>query len=133
VKVTTIAVLLLVVRAEIRGDDDVTVARRRIATTTQRQAVGITTVGILGIGVGATAIMGTTQIPFGPSVFEAASAFGTVGLSLGFDAELPVAAKLTLVVLMFIGRVGPVAAFSFFALRATRARYRYPESRPLVG
>ncbi len=133
VKVTTIAVLLLVVRAEIRGDDDVTVARRRIATTTQRQAVGITAVGILGVGVGAIAIMGTTQIPFGPSVFEAASAFGTVGLSLGFDADLPVAAKLTLVLLMFIGRVGPVAAFSFLALRTTRARYRFPESRPLVG
>lgn len=133
VKVTTIAVLLFVVRAEIRGDDDVTVARRRIASTTQRQAVGITTVGILGIGVGAIAIMGTTQIAFGPAVFEAASAFGTVGLSLGFDAELPVLAKLTLVALMFIGRVGPVAAFSFLALRTTRTRYRYPESRPLVG
>lgn len=133
IKVTTAAVLLYVVWAEIRSDDDVTVARRRISTQTQRQAVGITTVGLAGVGFGAFAIMGTTQIDFGPAVFEAASAFGTVGLSLGFDAELPVAAKLALVALMFIGRVGPVAAFSFFAMRSTKSRFRYPETRPLVG
>lgn len=133
IKVTTAAVLLYVVWAEIRSDDDVTVAKRRISTQTQRQAVGITTVGIAGVGIGAFAIMGTTQIEFGPAVFEAASAFGTVGLSLGFDADLPVAAKLALIALMFIGRVGPVAAFSFFALRSTKARFRYPETRPLVG
>lgn len=133
IKVTTAAVLMFVVWAEIRGDQDVTVNRRRIATQTQRQAVGIAALGALGIGVGATVIMSTTQIPFGPAVFEAASAFGTVGLSIGFDADLPVAAKLALVGLMFIGRVGPVAAFSFFALRTTQVRYRYPEARPLVG
>jgi trk system potassium uptake protein TrkH len=133
IKVTTAAVLLFVVWAEIRGNSDVTVSRRRIASRTQRQAVGIAAVGALGIGVGAMVIMTTTRIDFGPAVFEAASAFGTVGLSLGFDADLPLAAKLTLVVLMFIGRVGPVAAFSFFALRTTQVRYRYPEARPLVG
>lgn len=133
VKVTTVAILIFVVWAEIRGDDDVNVAGRRIAATTQRQAVGIAAVGILGIGGGAIAIMATTSVPFGPAVFEAASAFGTVGLSLGFDADLPTTAKLVLVTLMFIGRVGPVAAFSFFALRTTPTRFRYPESRPLVG
>jgi trk system potassium uptake protein TrkH len=95
--------------------------------------VGITTLGIAGVGVGAFAIMGTTQVDFGSAVFEAASAFGTVGLSLGFDADLPAAAKLTLVVLMFMGRVGPVAAFSFFAMRSTTSRFRYPEAHPLVG
>jgi potassium uptake TrkH family protein len=133
IKVTTAAVLLFIVWAEVRGDEDVRVSRRRISTQTQRQAVGITMVGAAGIGLGAIVIMATTQIPFGPAVFEAASAFGTVGLSLGFDAELPLSGKLVLVVLMFMGRVGPVAAFSFFALRTTQVRYRYPETRPLVG
>jgi trk system potassium uptake protein len=133
IKVTTFAVLLFVVWAEIRGDEDVVVNRRRIPTETQRQAVGITAVGLLGIGLGAIAIMSTSQIQFGPAVFEAASAFGTVGLSLGFDADLPTSAKLVLVALMFMGRVGPVAAFAFFAQRSTKVRYRYPESRPLVG
>lgn len=133
IKVTTAAILLFVVWAEIRGDEDVTVGRRRISPSTQRQAVGISAVGIIGIFVGAIAIMGTTQIEFGPAVFEAASAFGTVGLSLGFDADLPTSAKLVLVALMFIGRVGPVAAFSFLALRTTPSRFRYPETRPLVG
>lgn len=133
IKVTTAAVLLFVVWAEIRGDEDVTVARWRIAPSTQRQAVGIAAMGLISVVVGAIAIMGTTPIEFGPAVFEATSAVGTVGLSLGFDAELPVPAKLTLAALMFIGRVGPVAAFSFLALRTVPSRFRYPETRPLVG
>jgi len=133
IKVTTAAILLLVVVAEVRGDPDVTVSGRRIADQTQRQAIGIALLGLVGIGVGALVIMATGRIELGPAVFEAASAFGTVGLSLGFDAELPAAGKLALVVLMFIGRVGPVAAFSFLALRATTVRYRYPQTHPLVG
>jgi trk system potassium uptake protein len=133
VKVTTAAILVFILWAEIRGDQDVTVNRRRIASQTQRQAVGITSVGVLGVGIGTLVIMTTTEIGLGPALFEATSAFGTVGLSLGFDAELPVSAKLALIALMFIGRVGPVAAFSFFALRTTQVRYRYPEARPMVG
>jgi trk system potassium uptake protein len=133
IKVTTAAILVAMVLAEVRGDTDVTVARRRIAPETQRQAVGVTLIGLAAVVVGSLVIMSTSQVPFGPAVFEATSAFGTVGLSLGFDGELPAAAQLTLVTLMFIGRVGPVAAFAFFALRTTQRRFRYAETRPLVG
>jgi len=133
IKVTTAAILVVLVVAEVRGNPDVTVGRRRIATETQRQAVGIALVGLVAVVAGSLVIMSTTQIPFGPAVFEATSAFGTVGLSLGFDADLPTSAQLMLVALMFVGRVGPVAAFSFFALRTTQSRFRYPQTRPLVG
>jgi Trk-type K+ transport system membrane component len=133
IKVTTFAILLFVVLAEVRGDSDVTVGKRRVATTTQRAAVGIVLVALTVVSAGAMIIMATSQQPFGPSVFEATSAFGTVGLSIGISPELPPAGKLTLVALMFIGRVGPVATFTFFALRRTKSRFRYPEARPLVG
>ncbi len=133
IKVTTFAVLLFVVLAEVRGDSDVMVGRRRIATETQRQAVGVTLVALTVVAIGSMVIMASSSIPFGPAVFEATSAFGTVGLSIGVSAEAPTEGRLALIALMFIGRVGPVAAFSFFALRATKARYRYPEARPLVG
>ncbi len=133
IKVTTFAILLFVVLAEVRGDSDVTVGKRRVATTTQRAAVGIVLVALTVVSAGAMIIMATSQQPFGPSVFEATSAFGTVGLSIGISPELPPAGQLTLVALMFIGRVGPVATFTFFALRRTKSRFRYPEARPLVG
>ncbi len=133
IKVTTFAILVFVVLAEVRGDSDVMVGRRRIATETQRQAVGVVLVALVVVSAGSMAIMASSSIPFGPAVFEATSAFGTVGLSIGVSAEADTVGRVALVLLMFIGRVGPVAAFSFFALRATKARYRYPESRPLVG
>jgi potassium uptake TrkH family protein len=133
IKVTTFAVLIFMVLAEVRGDPDVMVSRRRIATETQRQAVGVTMIALTVVAIGSMVIMASSSIPFGPAVFEATSAFGTVGLSIGVSAEAPTEGRLALIALMYIGRVGPVAAFSFFALRATKARYRYPEARPLVG
>lgn len=133
IKVTTFAVLLFVVIAEVRGDSDVMVSRRRIASETQRQALAVTMVALVVIAVGSMVIMASSSTPFGPAVFEATSAFGTVGLSIGVSAEVPPEGRLALILLMYIGRVGPVAAFSFFALRSTKTRYRYPEARPLVG
>jgi trk system potassium uptake protein TrkH len=61
---------------------------------------------------------------FLPLMFEAVSAFGTVGLSMGATPELSAAGRLVVVVLMFVGRVGPLAFFAAVALR-TRARPTY--------
>jgi potassium uptake TrkH family protein len=133
VKVTTLAVLAFVVIAEIRATRDVTAYQRRIAATTQRQAAAILLLAATAIFGGAMAITAVSTFSFGEAFFEATSAFSTVGLSVGVTGNAPDAAHLVLIALMFIGRVGPVAAFALFA-RDTRATWlTYPEARPLVG
>ena len=134
IRVTTFLLLAFVIWAELRGEPDVTIRHRRIADETQRQAV---TVALLGVALVAAGTLGlialTDDVPFDRALFEATSAFATVGLSTGITPTLPPAAQIMLSVLMYVGRVGTIAVGTAIALNTRRRQYRYPEERPLVG
>ena len=68
-----------------------------------------------------------------PYTFEVVSAFATVGLSTGVTADLTVASKVLLCVLMFIGRVGSLSLFVLLVKGPANSRVRYPEERIQVG
>jgi trk system potassium uptake protein TrkH len=65
-------------------------------------------------------------------MFEAISAFGTVGLSLGITFDLSVAGKLLITVLMFVGRVGPLALV-FSMVSSKDPAVSFPEEKVMVG
>ncbi|MEV6602333.1 potassium transporter TrkG [Actinoplanes sp. NPDC051346] len=134
IKVTTFLLLAFVIWAEIRGEPDVVIRKRRIAEETQRQAMTVALLGVALVAVGTLAlIMLTDDVPFDRALFEVTSAFATVGLSTGITASLPPSAQVVLVVLMYVGRVGTIAVGTAIALNTRRRLYRYPEERPLVG
>lgn len=133
IKVTTFGVLLFVLWSQGRGDQHVNVGRRRIPTDTQRRAMTLTLLSIGVVGVATFSLLSMTQFPFEAVLFEAISAFATVGLSVGITASLPVNAELVVVALMFIGRVGPLTVASALALRERRQRFDRPEERMIVG
>jgi trk system potassium uptake protein TrkH len=133
IKVTTFAVLGYVMWSEVRGDTEVNIFRRRIPSNVIRQAV---TVALLSVGVVIGAglfLVATADLSATPAMFEAASAFGTVGLSTGITATLPVVGQLALIVVMLAGRIGPVTFVTALALRERSRAYRYPEERPIIG
>jgi trk system potassium uptake protein TrkH len=66
-------------------------------------------------------------------VFEATSALGTVGLSTGITAELGEGSRVVLVLMMLLGRVGPLAMASVLLQRPQGPKIRYPESEVIVG
>jgi trk system potassium uptake protein TrkH len=66
-------------------------------------------------------------------MFEAVSAFGTVGLSTGITPYLNQAGKLVLIVLMFVGRVGPLTLVLAVGPRGEEGRFRYAEENVMVG
>ena len=133
IKVTTFAVLLYVIWAELRGDPDVTTFDRRIATTTQRQALSVALISVAAV-VGATLVIAlTSPFPVDRIQYEVISAFATVGLSTGITADLAPGHQLLLVVLMLVGRLGPVTLGTALALRERQRLYRHPESAPIVG
>jgi potassium uptake TrkH family protein len=132
-KVTTFALLGFVMWAEIRGDRDVSVFRRRVPTSVQRQALTVALAGV-GIVLAATLVLiGTHDFGLEASAFEAVSALGTVGLSTGITAAYESTGKLVLVVLMFLGRLGPITLAAALALRSHPNLFRFPEDRPLIG
>jgi len=75
----------------------------------------------------------TTKGLFLDALFEATSAFGTVGLSTGLTPKLSMAGKCIVIVLMFIGRLGPLifldAMNSFYRERF----YTHPEEKMMIG
>jgi len=133
IKVGTFALLGFVIWSEMRGESDVNVFGRRITERTQRQAL---TVVLVGVGL---AVVGTLTLTtlgdglLGHNAFEAVSALSTVGLSTGITADFSVPGRLALVVLMFLGRLGPVTVGTALVLRHRDRLYRYPEGRPLIG
>ena len=134
VKITTAAVLVAAIIAEVRGDDTVISHGRRLGGRVVRQSLAVLAAA-LALVVGATMalLILAPQFTSDQVLFEVVSAFATVGLSTGITAQLPVAAQLILVVLMFAGRVGPLALAAALAARSRGRQYDYPEERPFIG
>jgi potassium uptake TrkH family protein len=133
IRVTTFTLLGFVLWSVVRGDTEANAFRRRIPDAVVRQAIASVLLAI-GAVVGATLLLlALTDFTLTPTLFETTSAFGTVGLSLGITGQLPVLAKLILMVLMVMGRIGPVTVVTALALRGRPRLYRYPEERPIVG
>ncbi len=136
IKIGTFAVLAFVIWSELRGDPDVTLFDRRLSLTTQRQAM---TVALLGVGaivvptLAITVSVPASVIPLDRVLFEVISAFTTTGLSTGITADLEPWHQTMLVVLMFLGRLGPITLGTGLALRERRRMYRRPESAVIIG
>ena len=133
IKVTTFALLGWVMWAEVRGERDVDVFRRRVPTDVQRGALTVALMAVGGV-VGSTMILlRLTALELADVVFEAVSALGTVGLSTGVTPLLSEPARLVVTALMFAGRVGPPTMFAALVLRERERLYRHPEERIIIG
>lgn len=116
-KSTTLTALLAEAWSHLRGYKKVSLIGHEIPDTRIRAAsMSATTYGIvLGFGIFALSIA-MPEVNFEWLVFEAVSAIGTVGLSMGLTAELSPVAKGIIIALMFIGRLGVVTfGLSFVA------------------
>ncbi|MDQ3867466.1 MAG: TrkH family potassium uptake protein [Actinomycetota bacterium] len=133
IKVTTFAVLALMVFAELRGETTVNAFDRRIPPAAQRQALTVAFVAINAVVVCTLVLMAVSPFPLYQTLFESISAFGTVGLSTGITADLPSSGKIILILLMYLGRVGPQTLGAALVLRERERLFRYPEERPLIG
>ncbi|MBG6089233.1 TrkH family potassium uptake protein [Actinomadura viridis] len=133
IKVTTFGLLAFVIWAELRGEARVNVGHRRVPEGTQRQAVAIALMAVGLVVAGTFVLLVMTEHTLDRVLFEVISAFATVGLSTGITADLPPAAHVIMVVLMFVGRIGPLTLGTALALRERTRRYELPEERPIVG
>lgn len=133
IKVTTLAVMLLAIVAEARGDRDVEAFGRRISRDTLQVAIAVAFVSATFVLVAALLLLAMTGLTLDVILFEVISAFATCGLSTGITADLPDPAKYVLAVLMFIGRTGTITLAAALALRNRRRVVRYPEERPIIG
>lgn len=132
-KVTTFAVLFFIIYTEIRGETSVNIFGKRLSRSVHRQAITVVLLSVALVAVSTMALMVITEFRLDRVLFEAVSAFATVGLSTGITADLPAPGQLILIMLMFVGRLGPITFATALALRTHRRMYELPKERPIIG
>ena len=133
IKITTFLLLAYVIWAELRGDPDISVGSRSIGPRVVRTAITIALLAVMLVTVTTLLVMLMTDFEFDEVLFECTSAFATAGLSTGITPDLPADAQLVIIVLMFLGRVGTIAAAGALVLRRRMPRYHLPEEQPIIG
>jgi trk system potassium uptake protein TrkH len=134
IKTTTLRVLVSCTKSILQGKEDVLMYERKIPISLILKAVGVL------VGSGLTVIAATicisltdADVNFLQILFEVVSAFATVGLSTGITASISAAAKLMLIVTMYVGRVGVLLLMSALLGDPTPSKIHYPEESLLVG
>lgn len=105
-KTTTLAVIILCIRSAFNKREHVGVFDRRIPLETLISACALTVLYILLFSTSAIIICIIENLPLMDTLFESASAIGTVGLTLGITPDLSAVSKMILAALMYFGRVG---------------------------
>ncbi|MDA1188638.1 MAG: Trk family potassium uptake protein [Chloroflexi bacterium] len=133
IKVTTFAVLVLATFAAVRGYENATVFGRRISHRIVYRAGAVAGLYAVLIFLGAFVLIITEEFNFREILFEAVTASGTVGWTTGITSELSQAGRITLTVLMFVGRLGPLTLAYMLGQRAKEPLYEQPESEVAIG
>jgi len=132
IKITTVFVLILTVRALIRGDEEIQGYGYSVSMGTVFRAAAVLVLGVATFVLGFAFLLGSQNLSFEVLGFEAMSAFGTVGLSMNATTLLNNFGKIILVILMFIGRVGPLTlVLSMQPLR--KQEIYFPKANVMVG
>jgi len=135
IKITTAVVLVAAVAAAIRGRTDANLLgmKRRVSDAVVRKALAVLVLSISWLVIVTMLLLLVEPFSLEPVLFEAISAIGTVGLSLGITPELSDVGKLIVSLAMLVGRVGVIMIMlSLFRTRETTA-VRYPEEPMIVG
>ena len=132
-KVTTLLVIAFIVRSELRGDRAVLIFNKRLSRAVHRQAITVASLMAMLVLVATVILLDVEGQTLDRVLFEVVSAISTTGLSTGITSSLADVSKYILVVLMFIGRVGPITLGAALGLRRRPVLYSPPKERPIIG
>lgn len=134
IKTSTLALAILNIFSVARNKKHIEIGTRKVATEAVHRAFAIITISLLCIGAGILLLL-----IFNPEfsvlqiAFEAFSAFGTVGLSLGITPHLSEAGKYVVIFLMFFGRIGLLNLMIGILKSMHKTEYAYPEENILIN
>lgn len=142
IKINTLGVLFAMSRSRLRGEETTSIFRRSLAPETVGRAISVFVVAVVVIYAATMSLtvseLGTTVHEesrglFLELLFEVVSAFGTVGLSVGITPQLSSIGKLILVLVMFVGRLGPLSIAVALTGKEPRSRFQYAEENVMIG
>ncbi|WP_163194415.1 TrkH family potassium uptake protein [Clostridium thermarum] len=136
IKTSTLGIIIMAIICTVKGKEDTEIYKRRISKDLVLKAFTIATIGLLVVA-SATMILTVTERKMGFSLefllYEATSAFATVGLTLGVTPFLSSLGKVLIILCMYVGRVGPLTIALSLSKNKKKSSIRYPEDKILVG
>jgi trk system potassium uptake protein TrkH len=134
IKTSTAGIVVAYLRSRLRGREGVDLFYRNVPTRTMEKAFLVINLSFLLISFAFLLLLTfDPHLSISELLFEAVSAFGTVGLSLGVTSGLSLGSKLTLMVTMFIGRIGPLTLLIALSKKESGAVYDYPDGNIMIG
>lgn len=133
-KTATFGIIILTIISLLKGREETEVFGRRFSKETVYKA--FTLLGIcMMLVIVVTMILSITEPDksFINLLYEAVSAFGTVGLTTGVTQDICSTSKVVLIITMYCGRVGPLTVILAVINRKKKSRIRYPETKILIG
>ncbi|MGL5352366.1 MAG: potassium transporter TrkG, partial [Clostridium sp.] len=133
-KTTTFGIVLLTVICVIKGREDTEIFGRRFSKELVYKSFSL-------LFIGMTLVMFVTMVltivepgeTFISLLYEATSAFGTVGLTTGVTTRLSEIGKIIIIIMMYLGRVGPLTVALALANKQRKSKVKYPEGKILIG
>lgn len=127
IKTTTLAVAVKTVASFLRGKDRLEIDNRQIGPSTIVRAFSVIVLSLAFIFAGFMLLLifdpGRNPVHL---LFESVAAFSTTGLSIAGTITLSTPSQVVLLILMFVGRIGPVIVLSGFLATQTQNLYRLP-------
>lgn len=136
IKTSTFGVVIFFILSIVRGKERTEAFHRTITYENCQKALAILSISLF-ILISGTMVLAVFEpnFEFMQLFFEAASALATVGLSMGITSSLSIPSKLLIILLMYIGRIGPITMAIAFGMRRSKAvkGIKLPEDRVMVG
>lgn len=133
IKITTFVVILAGFVSMARNRNDIVVGKKRIDAFSLRHALVIFCAYITTISIAVFILQIADKLPLQVALFKSFSAIGTVGLSIGPNEGLSVVSKLTVTLLMMIGRVGVLTIALAFGEKKKQAPIRFGADKIHIG
>jgi len=134
IKTTTTSIVMAYFRSRLRGKEKIDIFYRNIPANTIEKAFIVIIISFLFISFSFLLLLTfDNKFRMFELLFEAVSAFGTVGLSTGITSELSLLSKLTVALTMFVGRIGPLTLLIALSKKGSGASFKYPEENIMIG
>lgn len=138
IKTVTLGVIILLVINYIKGRSETHIFHKNITRGAVKRAIVVFTISVF-IVISATWLLLITDgvhLSFMDIIFEVVSSFATVGLTLGATTKLSLAGRLIIMMLMIIGRLGPITiSIALFKKHKEikQTKVQYPNGNVLIG
>ncbi len=133
VKTTALVVVFIAVVAMFRGHKDVNIFKRKVSENIIKKVMALVAASVAFLALMIFLLLLFEPFTLEKTIFEAISAFGTVGLSMGITSQLSEAGQIIIVLLMYIGRVGPLTLMFAISQTKDRSYFTYTEEKISIG